>query len=118
MRFEQDVPCPILILHALNDATIPYSHSATLFNHLLHHQSCLSNHTTTSSQVIFSSSPLVKISPAGSWGSIRTLSRLGMIEEGKSTGDVIWAEAEKGGHNDIGAHEYSMKLISKVMRTD
>lgn len=41
-----------------------------------------------------------------------------MIEEDKSTGDVIWAEAEKGGHNDIGAHEYSMKLISKVMRTD
>lgn len=50
----------------------------------------------------------------GGWGVVRRFGREG-YGEGK-WGEVTFAEAMRGGHNEIGAGEASMALIKEIMR--
>lgn len=90
--FPQNIKSPILILHAENDSTIPFSHGFGLFNHL------------TS---IFSTSKST-LQSAGGWGSVQRLER-------GNEGRIIFGQAKKGGHNEIGSGEYSMSLIKEIL---
>lgn len=81
-----------MILHALNDSTIPFSHSEELFKHL----------------VTSSTSSKPETTKAGNWGIIRSFER-----EGK--GRVVYGEALVGGHNEIGSGEQSIRLIRNII---
>lgn len=77
---------------------IPFSHSSTLFSHLL------SLHPEADDI------SLVKEVKAGGWGVVRRFARQGVH------GDVVWAEAGKGAHNEIGTSEMSIRLIREAIR--
>ncbi|KAI5475136.1 sulfur metabolite repression control protein [Pseudohyphozyma bogoriensis] len=89
----RNVKSPILILHALNDPTIHYQQSQFLHQHLL--EPHLSTATVYEQQ-------------AGGWGVISRFDR-------KDSGMVIHAEAVRGGHNEIGTSEMTLRLIEEVM---
>ncbi|KAK4698839.1 hypothetical protein P7C70_g7430, partial [Phenoliferia sp. Uapishka_3] len=110
------IKCSILILHAQNDPVIPHSHSSTLFSHLLSlHPSSppsspsdLSPSDTSTSKESLS---LVQTLQAGQWGTIQRFKR-----EEEGAGDVVWAEAVKGAHNEIGTGEMSVRLIRDAVK--
>lgn len=54
-------------------------------------------------------SSLVTETKVGRWG---VVSR---FERGKGFGPVVWGQAVRGEHNDIGTGEYSLKLISEML---
>ncbi|BGP33251.1 hypothetical protein JCM10296v2_005045 [Rhodotorula toruloides] len=101
---------PILILHAHNDPVIPLSHTRTLAEHLL--GPLLSQHAESdqSEALKLARGRLVKETKAGGWG---VVSR---FERGEGKGEVVWAEALKGAHNEIGTSEYSVELIKSMVR--
>ncbi|GAA5889502.1 hypothetical protein JCM6882_007052 [Rhodosporidiobolus microsporus] len=118
----EKIASPILILHAQNDPVIPFSHSRTLAEHLL--GPLLSSHASRSSSSSSSASSsaeeveqvlaearkhLVKETKAGGWG---VVSR---FERGEGRGEVVWAEAVRGAHNEIGTSEYSVQLIKDII---
>ncbi|KAK4689271.1 uncharacterized protein P7C73_g840, partial [Tremellales sp. Uapishka_1] len=80
---------PTLFVHALNDPTIPPSHSATLFSSL----------RTGDTQV--------DVTKHAGWGSISSYGR-------KDKGEVIWWEGDTGGHNGLGWSEGVIDLIARV----
>ncbi|KAK8850609.1 hypothetical protein IAR55_004528 [Kwoniella newhampshirensis] len=86
---------PTLLVHAVNDGTIPPSHSLSLFASLNtpHYRSSV--HTTTYE----------------GWGTVRSFDR----GEGKG-GEVIWWEGQKGGHNNLGWAEGTLDLIARIAR--
>ena len=49
----------------------------------------------------------------GGWGVVKRFGREGF---GEGWGEVVFGEAVRGGHNEIGAGEASMALIKEVMR--
>ncbi|POY75292.1 hypothetical protein BMF94_1663 [Rhodotorula taiwanensis] len=97
----ETIRCPILILHAHNDPVIPLAHSRTLTSHLLSPFLPSPDHETHAGE----RRKLVKEYKAGGWG---VVSR---FERGNGSGEVTWAEALKGAHNEIGTHEYSIELV-------
>ncbi|BGP01114.1 hypothetical protein NBRC10513v2_004873 [Rhodotorula toruloides] len=101
---------PILILHAHNDPVIPLSHTRTLAEHLL--GPLLSQHAESDQDeaLKLARGKLVKETKAGGWG---VVSR---FERGEGKGEVVWAEALKGAHNEIGTSEYSVELIKSMVR--
>ncbi|BGP25704.1 hypothetical protein JCM10295v2_004637 [Rhodotorula toruloides] len=101
---------PILILHAHNDPVIPLSHTRTLADHLL--GPLLSQHAESDHDeaLTIARGKLVKETKAGGWG---VVSR---FERGEGKGEVVWAEALKGAHNEIGTSEYSVELIKSMVR--
>ncbi|TNY24338.1 Alpha/Beta hydrolase protein [Rhodotorula diobovata] len=101
------VSCPILILHAQNDPVIPFSHSRALAEHLL--GPLLAPHAHEEDKAEEAKRRLVRETKAGGWGVVSRFER----EEGR--GEVVWAEALKGAHNEIGTSEYSIELIKEVI---
>ncbi|WWD20788.1 hypothetical protein CI109_105265 [Kwoniella shandongensis] len=86
---------PILLLHAINDMSIPPSHSADLFTFLSR------PHATK----------LVEETTYEGWGIVRSFDR--GSEKG---GEVVWWEGRKGGHNNLGWAEGSLDLIKRIAR--
>ncbi|WVW80743.1 hypothetical protein I302_102729 [Kwoniella bestiolae CBS 10118] len=84
---------PTLILHAINDNTIPYSHSARLFTSLLDSASL-----TPSS---------VKERNYRGWGTVRSVDR-------GDKGEVVWWEGQNGGHDNLGWAEGTIDLIARI----
>ncbi|BGP17580.1 hypothetical protein JCM10213_001228 [Rhodosporidiobolus nylandii] len=104
----EKIASPILILHAQDDPVIPFSHSRALASHLLG-PLLPSSASTPEEAVAEARSNLVKETKVGGWG---TVSR---FERGNGKGEVVWAEAIRGAHNEIGTSEYSFKLIKDVV---
>ena len=95
LRFRlQMIKCPILLLHAQNDATIPYTHSQDLFEHMI---SLESNEAKTTTQ------------EWGNWGAVNQLDRA-------DGGRVILGAAMSGNHNNIGSEEMSLRLMNEIMK--
>ncbi|GAA5987334.1 hypothetical protein JCM10908_001913 [Rhodotorula pacifica] len=103
----ETIRAPILILHAHNDPVIPLSHSRTLTDHLL--APLLSDLSETAGEGGRDRKRLVSEYKAGGWG---VVSR---FERKDGFGEVIWAEALKGAHNEIGTHEYSIELVRRML---
>ncbi|GAA5982462.1 hypothetical protein JCM11641_006123 [Rhodosporidiobolus odoratus] len=104
------ISSPILILHAQNDPVIPFSHSRTLADHLLGPLlQAYAGHSASEDLLTEFKAKLVKETQAGGWG---TVSR---FERGEGKGEVVWAEAIRGAHNEIGTSEYSFKLIKDIV---
>ena len=89
----QSIKCPILLLHAQNDRTIPYTHSHDLFEHLASSESVKA---TTRSEW-------------GKWGSVLQLERV-------DAGRVVLGAANSGNHNNIGSEEMSLRLMNEIMK--
>ncbi|WWD07240.1 hypothetical protein V865_005337 [Kwoniella europaea PYCC6329] len=95
LKALEQTSSPTLILHAINDNTIPYSHSARLFSSLLHSASL-----TEAS---------VKETSYKGWGTVRSIDR-------GEKGEVIWWEGQNGGHDNLGWAEGTIDLISRVAK--
>lgn len=118
------VTCPILIIHAVNDPTIPSLHSHSIFKQLL--SPLLPPSPLESSRDIKKllamtaeekkdafatrqererlSKELVVEEQVGGWGTVRRFDR------------VVFGEAVLGGHNDIGSTEHTVRLIREIMK--
>ncbi|WWC65267.1 uncharacterized protein I303_107884 [Kwoniella dejecticola CBS 10117] len=83
-----------LILHAVNDNTIPFSHSAKIFSSL---RSTI-NPSVTVEETIYPG-----------WGTVRTFGRV-------EKGEVIWWEGQYGGHDNLGWAEGTTDLIARIAR--
>ncbi|GAA5827343.1 hypothetical protein JCM11251_003774 [Rhodosporidiobolus azoricus] len=114
----ENIKSPILILHAQNDPVIPFSHSRLLASHLLGpllssspSSRALSRSPAAQAEEVLreARTHLLKETRAGGWG---VVSR---FERGEGKGEVVWAEALKGAHNEIGTSEYSVKLIKDTI---
>lgn len=110
----ETIRAPILILHAHNDPVIPLSHSRTLTDHLLAPLLLPPVAASESAQLAGKENgkgrqELVREYKAGGWGVVSRFER----QEG--FGPVIWAEALKGAHNEIGTHEYSIELVRRML---
>ncbi|GAA5866996.1 hypothetical protein JCM3774_003750 [Rhodotorula dairenensis] len=115
----ETIRAPILILHAHNDPVIPLSHSRTLTDHLLAPLLPRTSPSTRRDQdnmvsAIFEDAAagrkeLVSEYRAGGWG---VVSR---FERKAGFGPVVWAEALRGAHNEIGTHEYSIELVRRML---
>ncbi|GAA6028819.1 hypothetical protein JCM8097_007410 [Rhodosporidiobolus ruineniae] len=103
------VRCPMLILHAQNDPVIPFSHSRHLAETLL--TPLLTSHSASSKKEALEGARkhLVRETKLGGWG---VVSR---FERGEGRGEVVWAEALKGAHNEIGTSEMSVQLIKEMI---
>ncbi|OCF78742.1 hypothetical protein I204_00686 [Kwoniella mangroviensis CBS 8886] len=86
---------PTLLLHAINDNTIPYSHSARLFSSLLHSASLTEGFVHETSYK--------------GWGTVRSIDR-------GEKGEVIWWEGQNGGHDNLGWAEGTIDLIARVAK--
>ncbi|BGP41252.1 hypothetical protein JCM10450v2_005292 [Rhodotorula kratochvilovae] len=103
----EKIACPLLILHAQNDPVIPFSHSRVLADRLL--GPLLAPHAASEEAIAEARKRVVKEAKAGGWGVVSRFER----EGGK--GEVVWAEALKGAHNEIGTSEYSIELIKSII---
>ena len=83
----RNVSSNTLLLHAVDDDTIPHSHSAAIFQSLKPQG--------------------VRETSYPGWGIIRRFKRPGGSE-------VVWWEGDAGGHNHLGWSEGSMDLIKDV----
>ncbi|WWC72660.1 uncharacterized protein I206_106624 [Kwoniella pini CBS 10737] len=86
---------PTLILHAINDNTIPYSHSAGIFSSL---SALLTDPQTTVEEVTYSG-----------WGTVRSFQR-------GNNGEVVWWEGQNGGHDNLGWAEGTIDLIARIAK--
>ncbi|WWC92387.1 uncharacterized protein L201_007344 [Kwoniella dendrophila CBS 6074] len=86
---------PTLILHAVNDNTIPHAHSARIFSSLR-------------SDSALAVSTWKEKSYAG-WGTVRSFDR-------GEKGEVIWWEGKNGGHDNLGWAEGTIDLIARIAR--
>ncbi|GAA6011852.1 hypothetical protein JCM10207_004266 [Rhodosporidiobolus poonsookiae] len=102
----ESITCPILILHAQDDPVIPFSHSRMLADRLL---GPLLSSSAGEDAVSEARKRVVKETKAGGWG---VVSR---FERGEGRGEVVWAEALRGAHNEIGTSEMSIKLIKDMI---
>lgn len=109
----KNIHCPILLLHAKNDLTIPFSHSVDLVSHLL---SPLVPLSTRHPQASFSfpAPEAISESRAGQWGIVKTYARelrtQGSVE--LRTVRVVFGQAERGGHNSLMTGEVAIGLIA------
>ncbi|ORY65616.1 Alpha/Beta hydrolase protein [Leucosporidium creatinivorum] len=103
------ITCPILILHAQDDPVIPHLHSSALAHHLL--DPLLPSLEEEAEVRALARASIVTEAQVGRWGVVTR------FERGKGVGAVVWAEAVRGEHNDIGTSEYSLKLISEQLHT-
>ncbi|GAA5822318.1 hypothetical protein JCM3770_001569 [Rhodotorula araucariae] len=103
----EKVACPILILHAQNDPVIPFSHSRVLADRLL--GPLLAPHAASDEAIAEARRRVVRETKAGGWGVVSRFEREG------GRGQVVWAEAFKGAHNEIGTSEYSIELIKSIV---
>ncbi|TYJ55230.1 hypothetical protein B9479_004060 [Cryptococcus floricola] len=92
----QDVAAPVLLLHAVNDDTIPHTHSSTLFGSLM------APYVTGGDDVEGFEERQYE-----GWGTVRSFQR-------GEKGQVIWWEGIHGGHNDLGWAEGTLDLIARV----
>ncbi|OCF36023.1 hypothetical protein I316_02518 [Kwoniella heveanensis BCC8398] len=91
---------PTLLLHAINDHTIPHSHSDDLFNSLTLPTTADTNGPAASA------STMEAVSYEG-WGTVRTVDR-------GQKGQVIWWEGKNGGHDNLGWAEGTLDLIARI----
>ncbi|CEQ41221.1 SPOSA6832_02911 [Sporobolomyces salmonicolor] len=104
----EKIASPLLILHAQDDPVIPFSHSRALSEHLL--GPLLSSQPASAEQEVEAiRKHLVKETKAGGWG---TVSR---YDRGEGKGEVVWAEARKGGHTEVATSEYALKLMQALI---
>ncbi|WVF67898.1 hypothetical protein IAT40_002659 [Kwoniella sp. CBS 6097] len=87
---------PTLLLHAVNDNTIPHSHSENLFL-------SLSNTSTEQPDIIIQADA---VSYEG-WGTVRSFDR-------GDKGPVVWWEGKNGGHDNLGWAEGTLDLIARI----
>ncbi|GAA5920650.1 hypothetical protein JCM1841_006979 [Sporobolomyces salmonicolor] len=107
----EKIASPLLILHAQDDPVIPFSHSRALSEHLL--GPLLSSQPASAEQEVEAiRKHLVKETKAGGWG---TVSR---YDRGEGKGEVVWAEARKGGHTEVATSEYALKLMQALIFKD
>ncbi|ODN99581.1 hypothetical protein L198_03425 [Cryptococcus wingfieldii CBS 7118] len=92
----QDVAAPVLLLHAVNDDTIPHTHSSVLFGSLM------APYVTGGDDVEGFEERQYE-----GWGTVRSFQR-------GEKGQVIWWEGIHGGHNDLGWAEGTLDLIARV----
>ncbi|KAM0749216.1 alpha/beta-hydrolase, partial [Meredithblackwellia eburnea MCA 4105] len=117
-RFEsvesvQRLKSPILILHAENDNVIPHTHSEVLFQKLISPSPSSSPDPSTNLSKI-------QETPLGTWGVVRRFTHpVSPTTSGKEMererGEIIFAQAVKGAHNEIGTGEVSVRLIKDVL---
>ncbi|WVQ95462.1 hypothetical protein IAU59_002559 [Kwoniella sp. CBS 9459] len=109
---------PTLLLHAVNDRTIPHSHSADLFASLSLGRTqvrpidaaALSRTAETTA---------VSVTPYEGWGTVRSFNRDSTSDEvssdeGKGKGKVVWWEGKNGGHDNLGWAEGTLHLIARI----
>ncbi|KPV74471.1 uncharacterized protein RHOBADRAFT_54287 [Rhodotorula graminis WP1] len=102
------ITCPILILHAHNDPVIPLAHTRRLADQLL--GPLVAPHAADSDEAAHEARRhVVRERRVGGWG---VVSR---FERGEGLGEVVWAEAVKGAHNEIGTGEFSIELIKEII---
>ncbi|KAG9037022.1 hypothetical protein FRB95_007317 [Tulasnella sp. JGI-2019a] len=132
-----DVRCPILIVHAKDDGTIPFSHSTDLFLRLLDPQlppwppfmlendaklgalswtsEQLAQVTRTAEERVVVTNKIVTTFLAGPedapFGAVKTFNR--RLEEGGQR--VVFLETEKGGHTEIVRSEGVIDYIGWTM---
>ncbi|ODN83055.1 hypothetical protein L202_01280 [Cryptococcus amylolentus CBS 6039] len=92
----QDVAAPVLLLHAVNDDTIPHTHSSVLFGSLM------APYVTGGDDIEGFEERQYE-----GWGTVRSFQR-------GEKGQVIWWEGIHGGHNDLGWAEGTLDLIARV----
>ncbi|WVQ70780.1 hypothetical protein IAR50_000302 [Cryptococcus sp. DSM 104548] len=92
----QNVTAPVLLLHAVNDDTIPYTHSSSLFDSLQ------APYNAEGEDVKMFDERRYK-----GWGTVRSFQR-------GDKGQVVWWEGIHGGHNDLGWAEGTLDLIGRV----
>ncbi|GAA5863018.1 hypothetical protein JCM5353_008352, partial [Sporobolomyces roseus] len=97
------ITSPLLIVHALDDPVIPFSHTHALSSHLLSPLLEKAAGGTEDEKGVLRKR-LVKEERVGRWGIVRS------FERGRGKGRVVWAEAKEGSHTFIGETEYTMRL--------
>ncbi|GAA5905711.1 hypothetical protein JCM8208_000872 [Rhodotorula glutinis] len=102
------VTCPTLILHAHNDPVIPLGHTRALAERLL--GPLLAPHAASGEEAAQEARrTIVRERKVGGWGVVSRFAR------GEGLGEVVWAEAVKGAHNEIGTSEFSIELIKEII---
>ncbi|GAA5839518.1 hypothetical protein JCM9279_005966 [Rhodotorula babjevae] len=102
------VTCPTLILHAHNDPVIPLGHTRALAERLL--GPLLAPHAESGDEAAREARrTIVRERKVGGWGVVSRFDR------GEGLGEVVWAEAVKGAHNEIGTSEFSIELIKEII---
>ena len=111
---RQNITCPLLLLHAIDDPVIPHSHSSSLAHHLLDpllpradDAEMLSPRDARE----LARASIVNETRVGRWGVVTR------FERGEGYGSVTWAEARRGQHNDIATSEMSLKIIAELLHS-